>query len=103
MLVALAVHLGRTRLRRALNRSPEPFSNVAASLAGEAVVVMLFTLAMRAPLAAGGAGFLLAVIGGALGLGCCGRKSPASDPPTAGGDVDEALSADDDEANGVEA
>jgi hypothetical protein len=104
--IALAVHLGRTRVRRCLNRSPEPFSNVAASVAGDAIVVALFTLAMRVPFAAGGAGLLLAGVAAAVAMGCCcarGREPLASELATAGADGDDGLGADDDEADGVEA
>lgn len=100
--VALALHLGRTRLRRALNRSPEPFSNVAASLAGDAAVVLLFTLAMRVPLVAGSAGLVLAATGAAFALGCCGRGAPAGAPTAGGAPGADGSSADHDEAHGVE-
>lgn len=49
---ALVSHLTKAGLRLAVNTSPEPFTNVAASSAGDVAVTGVATLAALAPLAA---------------------------------------------------
>jgi hypothetical protein len=50
--IALAAHGGKTALRAAVTPSPEPFSNIALSLAEDALAVSLTWLATRHPYAA---------------------------------------------------
>ena len=64
---ALASHLTKAGLRLAVNTSPEPFTNVAASSAGDVAVTGIATMAALAPVAAAVvAGILLLV--GLIGL-----------------------------------
>jgi hypothetical protein len=51
--IALAAHTGKTGLRVAVTPSPEPFSNIALSLAEDAVAAGLTWLAARHPYLAG--------------------------------------------------
>jgi Domain of unknown function (DUF4126) len=51
--VAFAAHGGKTAVRAAVTPSPEPFSNIALSLAEDAVAVALTWLATRHPYLAG--------------------------------------------------
>lgn len=51
-LTALVSHLTKAGLRLAVNTSPEPFTNVAASTAGDVAVTGVATLVALAPLAA---------------------------------------------------
>jgi len=50
--IALAAHGGKTALRAAVTPSPEPFSNIALSLAEDALAIALTWLATRHPYAA---------------------------------------------------
>ena len=63
---ALAVHAGKAGLRLVANTSPEPFCNVALSLAEDAVALVGSWLAVTHPLLVGG-GLALCMLGG-LGL-----------------------------------
>ncbi len=51
-LTALASHLVKAGLRLAVNTSPEPFTNVAASAAGDVAVTGIATMVALAPIAA---------------------------------------------------
>lgn len=62
---ALVTHLTRAGLRLAINTSPEPFSNVAASTTGDVMVTGMATLVALAPVAAA----VIAAILLALGIG----------------------------------
>ncbi|MBL8352395.1 MAG: DUF4126 domain-containing protein [Burkholderiaceae bacterium] len=59
--LAATSHVAKATTRAAINTSPEPFSNVAASLAGDAAVPAMLWLALAHPL--GFAAALLAVLG----------------------------------------
>jgi uncharacterized membrane protein len=60
---ALLSHLVKASLRLAINTSPEPASNIGASLAGDVGVVGLTTLAVLLPVAAAVTAALLLVLG----------------------------------------
>ena len=62
-LTALVSHLVKASLRLAINTSPEPASNIGASLAGDVSVAGLTTLAVLHPLAAAVIAAVLLVIG----------------------------------------
>ena len=47
--VALTAHTGKATTRLAINASPEPFTNIAASLGEDGAVAVLVTLAMTSP------------------------------------------------------
>jgi hypothetical protein len=65
--LAAAAHTGKAATRAAVNTSPEPFSNLALSLAGDAVVPMMLWLSWTHPLAFFGA--LAVALGVSIGLG----------------------------------
>ena len=58
--LSLAGHAAKASARAAINTSPEPFSNVIASLAEDGIVAAMVTLALAAPAVAG----VLAVVFG---------------------------------------
>ncbi len=60
---ALLSHLVKAGLRLAINTSPEPASNIGASLAGDISVVSLTTLAVLFPVAAATIATILLVLG----------------------------------------
>lgn len=60
---ALASHLAKSGLRLAINTSPEPVSNVAASVANDVSLVGVLALALASPLAAAGLAAALLVTG----------------------------------------
>jgi uncharacterized membrane protein len=62
-ITALLSHLVKAGLRLAINTSPEPASNIAASLAGDISVVTLTTLAVLFPVAAAVIATILLVLG----------------------------------------
>ena len=72
-LTALASHLTKAGLRLAINTSPEPFTNVAASSAGDVAVTGIATLAALAPLAAAIIAAVLLILG-AIGVAVALRK-----------------------------
>lgn len=63
---ALASHLVKSGLRLALNASPEPFTNIAASVGEDTAVATVVTLAVFHPWWAAGAALALLVLGAAL-------------------------------------
>lgn len=60
--VALIAHSGKTAARAAITPSPEPFSNIALSLAEDALAIALTWLATRHPYLAGALATVLIVI-----------------------------------------
>lgn len=62
-LTALVSHLTKAGLRLAVNTSPEPVSNVAASVVGDVAVTGMATLVALAPLVAAGLAGVLLVAG----------------------------------------
>ena len=62
-ITALLSHLVKAGLRLAINTSPEPASNIGASLAGDISVVSLTTLAVLFPVAAATIATILLVLG----------------------------------------
>lgn len=62
-ITALATHLTRAGLRLAINTSPEPLSNAAASVTGDIAVVGVATLVGLAPIAAATIAGALLVVG----------------------------------------
>jgi hypothetical protein len=60
--VALIAHSGKTAARAAITPSPEPFSNIALSLAEDAVAITLTWLATRHPYLAGTLAMIFVVI-----------------------------------------
>lgn len=67
-ITALVSHLTKSGLRLAVNTSPEPFSNVAASVSGDVAVTGVATLVALAPVAAA----MVVAILLAIGLGAVG-------------------------------
>jgi hypothetical protein len=63
---ALLSHLVKAGLRLAINTSPEPASNIGASLVGDLGVVSLTTLAVLFPIVAAAIAALLLVLGTVL-------------------------------------
>jgi len=61
-LVAFAAHGGKTAARAAVTPSPEPFSNIALSLAEDALAIALTWLATRHPYLGGGIALVLALV-----------------------------------------
>jgi len=61
-LIALIAHGGKTALRTAVTPSPEPFSNIALSLSGDALAVFLTWLSTWKPYVAAGIAAVLVVI-----------------------------------------
>jgi hypothetical protein len=59
---ALLSHLSKAGIRLAINTSPEPASNVAASVAGDVGVVSVTTLAVLLPIVAAGIALVLLII-----------------------------------------
>lgn len=62
-ITALVTHLTKAGLRLAINTSPEPVSNVVASLSGDVAVVSMASLALLQPLVAAGIAALLLILG----------------------------------------
>lgn len=60
--LATTAHLAKATTRAAVNTSPEPFSNIALSLAGDALVPALLWLAVAHPLAFGAVLAVLVVL-----------------------------------------
>jgi hypothetical protein len=61
--LAATSHVAKATTRAAVNTSPEPFSNIALSLAGDALVPGMLWLAVQQPLWFGGALVLFVVVG----------------------------------------
>ncbi len=85
--LALASHSAKASIRLAVNSSPEPFSNVAISLAEDLAVALVVLLATEYPwLAAGGGGGAAGLRrdpGAVPGQGGAGRPAPAAGAPRA--------------------
>lgn len=60
--LALVAHLSKASTRLAINASPEPFSNIAASLTEDSVVATLMVLAVTRPWVAAGISVLAMVV-----------------------------------------
>lgn len=61
--LAASSHVAKATTRAAVNTSPEPFSNIALSLAGDALVPAMLWLAVQQPLWFGGALAFFLVVG----------------------------------------
>lgn len=61
--LAATSHVAKATTRAAVNTSPEPFSNIALSLAGDALVPAMLWLAVQHPLWFGGALAVVVVVG----------------------------------------
>jgi hypothetical protein len=63
---SLTAHSAKASTRAAINTSPEPFSNVVASLTEDGLVAGMVTLALAAPAVAGVVAVILALLSGAV-------------------------------------
>ncbi len=66
--LSLSAHVGKASTRLAINASPEPFTNIAASLAEDGFVAGLITLAMFRPRLAAGVTVVALVVALTAGL-----------------------------------